>query len=168
MKVPRGYTLIIAVYDAADGREDVSEKFHDILGRTLHRINKNYYLTIATDISGRVHDTSMANVIVSERKSVINDNGYRMKKFSLNNELRISYAFFMHEQIHKYTWKIWPLVQDARAFRGPDASSDHFLQVPQRKELKRWRNTSKQRQNNADTTIKEHLLREKSTRVEKA
>lgn len=181
LKNQRGYMSIIGVYAPEEGRNEDSDEFYDILQKTVNGINKNDYLIIAGDLNARVGKTPVENIIGTEGEVKINNNGYKLKEFALNNELRLTNTFFRHKQIHKYTWsargsatiidyiiankKTWPLVQDTRVYRGPDISSDHYLLISKLKILKRWKKATSKNVNTESALFKVHLLKEDSIRT---
>jgi hypothetical protein len=111
-----------------------------------------------------------------------NNNGIILKDFCTFNNLKISNTFFIHKNIHKYTWeakgtkstidyiiinnKLNDNIKDTRVFRGSEIDSDDML-VESRLEFTK-RNTYNKRKKEKESIInkhfKIHLLEQESIR----
>jgi len=132
-----------------DKDEEVKEEFYDRLQSVIDNIGDRNVTILMGDLNAKVGDdnTGFEEVMGRHGLGMMNDNGEKFANFCAANQLVIGGSVFPHKETHKVTWrspdnrtenqidhicigkKFRRSLQDVRAKRGADATSDHHLVV---------------------------------------
>jgi exonuclease III len=180
IKIARGYLTFICVYAPEEGKKNESIEFYKLLKRHLDNVNKNDYLILGGDFNARPGNHSIKDVLGTNGKRVLNENGKMMINFTTFNALKITNTFFRHKDMHTYTWtnrgyrsiidyilvnkKLFSNVNDTTAFRSYDINSNHFTSTSKINLPTRWYNAKRTSSSQRQQCFKTHLLYEDSIR----
>ena len=137
---------IVGVYGISeDERSQKKDEFYEILNNVVNEIGNSREIILAGDWNGRTGKQNGNEVVGPFGEETVNDNGERIIELCEQYLLKITNGFYEHKEIHKFTrhqdtlqqrsiidyiivrQKTGMIVQDVRAFRGPNCGSDHYL-----------------------------------------
>lgn len=139
---------VIAAYAPTETNSDVSkDEFYDRLQDVLDSLLQTTMIMITGDMKGHVgiDRTGWESTMGKFGHGEMNDNGLRLMSFATANKLVLRNTLFQHSLKHHLTWRnprgndsallnymlintqFQSSLQDVRAMRGPDCSSDHYL-----------------------------------------
>ena len=139
--------MLVCYAPTEDANAEVKDAFYDQLQTAVESVHAHDMLLILGDLNAKVgsDNTGREHVMGKHGIGTINDNGERLADFCEENNLLIGGTLFQHKHIHKTTWtspdgttknqidhviinRRWrSSLQDVRACRGADVSSDHTL-----------------------------------------
>ena len=134
--------------------------FVDQVNDALLRVSTTESTVLTGDFNAHVGtDTdTWKDVIGTHEVAGLNENGRCLLQLCCSNGLRILNTFFLHREVHKYTWyrpgmdrkslidfcivlsDLFSDVLDVRVKRGAELSTDHHLVVCSLRLLKPWPN----------------------------
>jgi len=180
LKFDRGHLTVIGVYAPEEGKKEETENLYKLLQKILSKLNKTDHIVIAGDLNARIGRMPIPHVVGTNGEQHLNNNGYELRHFATENNLKITNTFFKHKDIHKYTWsargsrsiidyimvneKLRNQVEDTRVYRGSDIYSDHYLVVATIRILGRWKKIHKVETHRQEEVFKVYLLQEESIR----
>ena len=86
-KTSRGHITIIGVYALEEGREEM-RRFNKLLQKGVDKYSKSDSLIISGDLSARVGNQLIPNVVGNFEEDCININGQTLREFASLNTLR--------------------------------------------------------------------------------
>jgi len=143
LKTQRGHLTMLGVYAPTEGRDELNEEFYETLQKVLDKVNRNDYIMLIGDMNARVWNSRVINIVGTNGKATLNNNGRKLIDFYTYNNLKIMNTFFKHKEINKFIWearghksiidyfitnmKTSKVIQDIRVYRGNEIDSDHYL-----------------------------------------
>lgn len=141
-------TTVVIVYGPGDGETaNKKDEFWEELTEITEKLNGRVILL--GDFNGRVgkRNNDAIDVIGNHGENHRNNNGDRLIRFCIDNDLIITNTFYKHKDIHKYTREVKSRneksiidyflinrtnrkeIMDVKVKRGPEIDSDHYLVV---------------------------------------
>ena len=142
-------TVIVCYAPTEDAEEADKDAFYDQLQAVTDEVQTHDLVMVLGDLNARPGNNNIGRDRVMEKHGIgtINDNGERLCHFCEENNMVIRGTLFQHRDIHKTTWtspsvtiksqidhirikgKRRSSLQDVRAYRGADVTSDRNLLV---------------------------------------
>lgn len=144
-------TTVIQVYAPTnEADEEEKDDFYEQLQKIVDEVPRHDMLLVVGDWNAKVGEQQVGEEGIVGKFGMVgerSDNGERMVSFCALNNLPIVSTMFPHKIIHRYTWtspngqhhnqidhmavrsNFKRSVQDVRAYRGADCSSDHNLVI---------------------------------------
>ena len=133
------------------------------------------------DMNARVRNNRFANIVGTNGEVTLNSNSQKLIEFCTFNNLKMINTFFMHKEIHKFTWearghnsiidyfitnmKTSKVIQDIRVYRSNEIDSDHYLLCAKVTFPPRWLNKGKKKAIvKQEELFKVRLLQDESVR----
>jgi len=104
LKTNRGHITMIGIYALEEGREEEMRHFYKQLQKEVNKYSKSDSLIISGDLSARVGNQPIPNVVGTFGEDCINRNGQTLREFLSFTDLKITNTFFRKKEIHKHTW----------------------------------------------------------------
>ena len=180
LKTGRSHCNIIGVYAPVGGKSKETETFYELLQGQVNAGGKNDHVIIGGDLNARIGNMTVPKLIGKYGETKLNHNGNYLRDFCTYNHLRITNTFYLHKEIHKYTWaqrgqksiidynianeKIWPYIIDTRSYRGAEGDTDHYLVCSKIKLPKKCIRKTERERREPEKRFKIQLLEEPSIR----
>lgn len=156
--------ILVAYGPNEDEKVDVKEKFWEEISNVKESVKNP--IVIIGDLNGRVgkKDANTVDVIGTQGEDKRNDNGCRLIKFCIDNDMIIANTFFTHKEIHKITREIKSrreksvidyiiterpqrsMIKDVKVCRGAEVGSDHYMLVARIKKPRAHINLNKNKE----------------------
>jgi len=150
----------------------------------MDKIPKNENIILAGDLNGRIGNQPVPECIGTYGEQVTNHNRAALRDFCAFNKLKITYSFYRHKDVHKFTWeakgtksiidyiiindRLKSNIEDTRVFRGSEIDCDHKLVESKFKFLTHAKHSHKIKDKTVYTkspAFKVHLFEQESIRT---
>jgi hypothetical protein len=88
LKTQKGHLKMLAVYGVIEGRDELNEEFYETLQKILDKVNENDYIMLMGDMSARVGNNRVANIVGTNGEATLNSNGRKLINFCTFNNLK--------------------------------------------------------------------------------
>ena len=97
--------LILGIYAPSDNATvTIKEEFEEIVENSIEQVPDTHEIIMIGDFNARVGKEKNSRVVGQHGEETINDNGERLIHICEQYDLKINNTFFIHKDIHKFTW----------------------------------------------------------------
>ncbi|XP_048487060.1 uncharacterized protein LOC105395445 [Plutella xylostella] len=140
-------TIVNAYAPTESASEEAKDIFYDELESVYDQIPEYDTKVVLGDMNAMIgkEEAFVPTIGKHSKHDQSNDNGIRLINFASSKSMVVKSTMFPHKDIHKGTWKSpdgrtvnqidhilvdlrhKSVVEDVRAYRGPDCGSDHYM-----------------------------------------